>query len=225
MMQAAETAGITAMADALVASGSVSREQASQMLAAEIAAAGGNAGELPVEAGDLPLDANPGTLSEAPGAGQEATRSQPPPANPLAEIEIDPLFAPPDTPDGYQLTLNPKVPMTVADVQAVREWFHTLRLPQPIAQSLYSEVERMSRQEPDAAAIDRMNLQTMASLRQAWGERTDTMLGHARRLISEAAQTHPYLNTALARGPGSNAVVVRQLAEHAARLYAPERGA
>jgi len=101
----------------------------------------------------------------------------------------------------------------------VRGWFHTLRLPQPIAQSLYSEVERMSRQRPDAAAIDRMNGQTMASLRRAWGERTDTMLGYARRLIDDAAQVHPGIKAALMQGPGSNPVVVRQLAEHAARLY------
>jgi len=261
MMQAAETAGITAMADALVASGSVSREQASQMLAAEIAAAGGNASDQPdgaptaafgaqpaatagaaqrgatpasaatpgnpgkdariragkhADAGNAPADA---AAAAAPYADPAANPAQPSPANPLAEIEIDPLFAPPDNPDGYHLTLNPKVPMTVADVQAVREWFHTLRLPQPIAQSLYSEVERMSQHRPDAAAIDRMNTQTLASLRRAWGERTDTMLGHARRLIDDAAQVHPGIKAALKQGPGSHPVVVRQLAEHAARLY------
>jgi len=77
----------------------------------------------------------------------------------------------------------------------------------------------MSQHRPDAAAIDRMNTQTLASLRRAWGERTDTMLGHARRLIDDAAQVHPGIKAALKQGPGSHPVVVRQLAEHAARLY------
>ena len=259
MMQAAETAGITAMADALVASGSVSRADASRMLAAEIAAADGGAvpgdayGATPAGAAtaadasnaafaranaaagttNAPAGAPSSALRDvnpAPGQGTDRDAEHPgstlaTPANPLAEIEIDPLFAPPDTPDGYHLTLNPSVPMTVADVQAVREWFHTLRLPQPIAQSLYSEVERMSRERPDAAAIDRMNQHTMATLRRAWGERTDTMLGHAQRLIDDAAQVHPGIKAALKQGPGSNPLVVRQLAEHAARLYAPKPGA
>jgi hypothetical protein len=101
----------------------------------------------------------------------------------------------------------------------VRQWFHTLRLPQPIAQSLYSEVERMSQRPPTPAEIDRMTADTSAQLRRTWGERTDTMLSHARRLVDAAAQTHPQLKPTLARGPGSNPVVVRQLAEHAARLY------
>ena len=138
---------------------------------------------------------------------------------PLADIQIDPLFAPPATPEGHQLTLNPAVKMDVADVQAVRTWFHTLRLPQSIAQSLYSEAERMSLNPPDDAAITRMNAATMSELTRAWGERTNTMMGYAKRLIDEAAQTHPYLKTALSRGPGSHPAIVRQLAEHAARLY------
>lgn len=109
--------------------------------------------------------------------------------------------------------------MDVADVQAVRGWFHTLRLPQPIAQSIYSEVERMSMRPPAESDLARMNAATMSELTHAWGERTGTMMGHAKRLIDEAAQTHPYLKTALQRGPGSHPAIVRQLAEHAARLY------
>jgi hypothetical protein len=45
------------------------------------------------------------------------------------------------------------------------------------------------------------------------------MLGQAKRLIDTAARRHPGLKAALARGPGSNPLVVRQLAEHAERLY------
>jgi hypothetical protein len=138
---------------------------------------------------------------------------------PLFSRHPDPLFAPPETPQGYQLTLNPAVKMEVAEVEAVRGWFHTLRLPQPIAQSIYSEVERMSLSPPDDAAIARMNASTMSELTRAWGERTNTMMAYARRLIDSAAQTHPYLKTALSRGPGSHPAIVRQLAEHAARLY------
>jgi len=115
--------------------------------------------------------------------------------------------------------------MDVQDIAAVRGWFHTLRLPQPIAQSIYSETERMSRHSPpDAAALDRLTASTRAELARAWGQNTDTMLGHARRLIDAAAHQHPGIKSALARGPGSNPLIVRQLAEHAARLYgaAPE---
>jgi hypothetical protein len=143
----------------------------------------------------------------------------------LATLPIDPLFAPPETPDGYHLQLDPAVPMDVQDIAAVRHWFHTLRLPQPIAQSIYSETERMSRQgPPDAAALDRLTASTRAELARTWGQNTDTMLGHARRLIDAAAHKHPGIKSALARGPGSNPLIVRQLAEHAARLYggAPE---
>ena len=165
MMQAAETAGLTAMADALVAAGSVSREQASQMLAAEISAADGTAapdtiglgpanhgpGAAPslllrggagsgtasgnsASPGNSSADGHPTSadgLTSASGTPDQPDPASPPAPNPLAEIEIDPLFAPPATPEGYKLEMNPAVPITVEEVQAVRGWFHTLRLPQP----------------------------------------------------------------------------------------------
>jgi hypothetical protein len=146
----------------------------------------------------------------------------------LAELQalpIDPLFAPPQTPDGYALELDPRVKMDPQDISAVRAWFHTMRLPQPIAQSIYSETERMHRAgAPSAAQIDRLTAQTRATLARAWGERTDAMLASARRLIDTAARAHPGLKAALARGPGSNPVIVRQLAEHAQRLYGGAAG-
>jgi hypothetical protein len=64
-----------------------------------------------------------------------------------------------------------------------------------------------------------MNAATLSELNRAWGERTEAMLGQAKRLIDTAARRHPGLKAALARGPGSNPLVVRQLAEHAERLY------
>jgi hypothetical protein len=272
------------MADALVASGRLTRESATQMLQAEIAAhdsahedamafassshastaapardaqgrwiAADAASASPAHGASptTPVRPEPGFrdgegrvthLSSAPGGSTGSPRTEEgsvtakDPAShitgdepqlsgveqdptPLADIQIDPLFAPPETPEGYQLTLSPGIKMDVADVQAVRGWFHTLRLPQPIAQSIYSEVERMSLNPPDQATIARMNAATMSELTRAWGERTPAMMAGAKRLIDEAAQTHPYLKTALQRGPGSHPAIVRQLAEHAARLY------
>jgi hypothetical protein len=146
----------------------------------------------------------------------------------LAELQalpIDPLFAPPQTPDGYALELDPRVKMDPQDISAVRAWFHTMRLPQSIAQSLYSETERMHRAGPPSASeIDRLTAHTRATLARAWGERTDAMLSGARRLVDTAARAHPGLKAALARGPGSNPVIVRQLAEHAQRLYGGAAG-
>ena len=43
----------------------------------------------------------------------------------------------------FLTTARPR-PAPVADVRAVQQWFHAMRLPAPIAQSIYSEVERMS---------------------------------------------------------------------------------
>jgi hypothetical protein len=208
------------MAEALVAAGHLTREQAAQMLREET-----DASADPLRALGAPLPPAPAAAAPTPG-GVTAPNEPTDPGDPLdlATLPIDPLFAPPETPDGYHLQLDPTVPMDVQDIAAVRHWFHTLRLPQSIAQSIYSETERMSRQPPDAAALDRLTASTRAELARAWGQNTDTMLGHARRLIDAAAHKHPGIKRALARGPGSNPLIVRQLAEHAARLYgaAPE---
>lgn len=227
-----EAAGLAAMADALVAHGKLSRESAAQMLDAELAAYRGEPSAVPALDAAAPTSFGASASSAQTEAGGEpsstsalSTASTDNEAGSDASFDDasfddpDPLFAPPETPEGYTLTLNPAVKMGVADIAEVRQWFHAMRLPAPIAQSLYSEVERMSMAPPDAAAITRMNTTTMSELTRAWGERTDTMLGHARRLIDTAAHKHPGLKTALARGPGSNPLVVRQLAEHAARLY------
>lgn len=234
-MQPNEAAGVNAMAEALVASGTVSREAAARMLASDMA------GEMPGEVTNSPagdestatgIATHADSMNEVALSGtahdqsvdrldDEASTGIAP--RRLADASIDPMFAPPAAPEDYRFEMRPATGMQPAHLRAVREWCHTARLPQAIAQSLYSEVERgaLRTTEPlTAAEIRTQNAAGLAELRRAWGERTGAMLGLSRRLVAEVGETHPQLIDFLdASGAESNPRVVRQLAEHAARIY------
>ena len=217
-MMTSEAAGVNAMAEALIASGSVTREAATQMLAAELGDADASA------TAEAPQDAmREGVAHDAAGAGDgagEDARDADGSPRTLADAPIDPLFAPPATPQDYRFEMQPATGMQPEQLRAVQRWCHGARLPQAIAQSLYSEVERGAHAPLTPAQLRAHNAAGLAELRRNWGERTGAMLGLGRRLVTEVGGTHPDLIDFLeSSGAGSNPRVVRQLAEHAARMY------
>lgn len=204
-----ESVAVAAMADALVSSGAMTRAEVDAGMAAD---------QIPV--------AEEGAGTAAPQPADEQKPASVP--DPLAGYEIDPAFAPPSSPDDYRFQTAVGHEIELDDIKAARQLFHTAKMPQGIAQQVFSEVERMHLEnrgeELSDAKLEMLNAQTMVQLRQAWGDRTDEMLGHGRRLVSEIAKTNPSIREFLdITGAGSNPVVVRQIAEHAARLYSSKR--
>ena len=218
-MTASETAGVNAMAEALIATGSVTREAATQMLAAELGDGDASASAEATQEAVREDAAHEAAGYEA-GHAKEA-RDVEGTSRTLADAPIDPLFAPPATPQDYRFEMQPASGVQPAQLRAVQQWCHSARLPQAIAQSLYSEVERGARAAPPTPAeLHAQSAAGLAELRRTWGERTGAMLGLGRRLVAEVGGTHPDLIDFLeSSGAGSNPRVVRQLAEHAARMY------
>jgi len=206
-----ESAAVAAMADALVASGAMTREQIDAGIAAD-------------EAG-IQLEANSATPEQQ--QASEPVQQQPQPG-PFDGYEVDPAFAPPSSPEGYSFQTQLNSGVEVADIKAAQSLFHAAKMPAPLAQALFSEVEKMAvtngGQEMSDLDLQMLSQRTMAQLHQAWGDRTDEMLAYGRRFVSEVAKSNSRVREFLeVTGAGSNPVVVRQIAEHAQRIYSSKR--
>jgi len=183
-----------AMADALVAGGHLTREQADQSVDLE---------ELTEQYPDA-------VVSETPLERKD----------PLSRInDLEPWADRPENPQRYQLSPTLET-MTTQDLAAVQDIFFDGRMPTTIAQTIWPEIEKLAAAPLSDADLVLMNASTLAAARSRWGTDTDNMIGMGQRLIRELSSKHPkLLETLEFTGAGSNQTVVFQCCEHAARLY------
>lgn len=204
------TQATAAMADALVQAGHMTREQIDAGMAQEQAAQATGEAITP---------------GDAPAAQQPANTSAAPPADdPLAGYEIDPIYGPPQSADGYRFSPSlHQAPIESAHVQELQKMAFSLKLPPAIAQQFYSEAERQG----SPMSSDEVTLLTNKTLSQAeswWPGKVKEMTDLGRRLIEDASKTSPRLKDFLLEtGLGSHPVYVRQICEHAARVYSSPR--
>lgn len=198
---------ISAMADALVERGVLTREQIDAGIAAE---------HISSDSGETaPTDGSTDPV-------QSATADPVP--DPLAGFEIDPAFAPPEDPNGYRF--QAMEPLEVEQVKHVNALFHAAKVPQVIAQQIYADVERLDKESAKLSDAEwkLMDQRCDVELRHAWGGRYDEMCGYFRRLVNDVAKVQPKIIPMLTETPASNsAVLIRQLAEHAERVYSNPR--
>ncbi|MCX7146212.1 MAG: hypothetical protein NT042_08435 [Sulfuritalea sp.] len=212
------SAVFSAMGAELVARGIVSQAELDAGMAAEATEAA---------AGDLPPSDGP-TLTPPPDDGTAAPEQASAP-NPLDGFDLDPVFAPPADPNAYRF--QTLAPLPIEDAKHVNALFHAAKIPQPIAAQIYADVERLDKQFAGMDKSPKLDAEwQLASqqcdlqLRQGWGERYEEMTGHFRRFVADVAKAQPKIIPLLTDSPASNsAVLIRQLAEHAARIYASPR--
>ncbi|MGR0114155.1 hypothetical protein [Ralstonia pseudosolanacearum] len=183
---------LRAMAAGLVDQGVLTAEQAEQSVAAELAMINGE------------------EVAQTPTARQEA----------LSGVnQLDPAFDRPGGPRDYSIHSVPKN-ASVADLAQIQEIAFDARLPKPIGDQLIEIVTASMHKPPSIEEIELTSRNTLAQTVQWWGKESSKMLGYGQRLVSEMGKKYPALIDALdCSGAGSDPRVVRQLCEHAARLY------
>jgi hypothetical protein len=133
---------------------------------------------------------------------------------------LDPMLDRPADPAAYDFT-GADGRFSIGYLTEVRQVVHAAHLPAGTARMVLEEVQRMAKAPPDESARDLMAAQTLADAERWWPGRSKEMIGHAQRLIDQLSGRFPGIKRDLASsGAGASPVVVRLLAEHAARLYA-----
>jgi hypothetical protein len=235
---------IQSLADHAVAAGTATRAQADAWIAADVAALNApdapmtpsqtaqaddfmqrraadlvSSGEMTQEQADAALKTWMGT--DAPSTPQQG-HQQPigPVADPFAGAQLDPGFGPPERPTEYRFDIpNPDV-MTVQELGWTQDVFHTAKMPTGIASQIFNTVMQLAQQPMEAAELGLMSQRTMAELRQTYGANTDAMTALGRRFVQDLDKARPGVIDMLNNsGAGSHPVVVRQIIEHAARVY------
>ncbi|MFJ1253350.1 hypothetical protein [Cupriavidus sp. CuC1] len=246
MMNEAE---IRTLADGAVAAGTATRADADAMIAADVAALNAqeppqtpsqaaaaddfmrrraddlvSRGEMTREQADAALTSwqQAATPSATPQQGHREAAG--PVVDPFAGVQLDPGFGPPEKPLDYRFELpNPDV-MSIEELAWTQEVFHVGKMPAGIAQQIFGAVAQLATQPRQDADIGLMGQKTMAELNQAYGANTDSMVALGRRFVDELDKARPGVRRMLDEsGAGSHPVVVRQIIEHAARLYRGKR--
>lgn len=196
------------MADALVERGIMTREELAAGMAAE----------------QVSEDVQPSTDGASPQQ-QAATQPNATSADdPLAVYEIDPIYGPPPSADGYRFAQSlHEAPIELAHVAEIQKMAFAMKLPPAIAQQFYSEAERLGNPIP-AAEVKLLTNKTLSQAESWWPGKVSEMVGMGRRLIDDATKVSPRLKEFLLNsGLGSHPVYVRQICEHAARVYSSPR--
>ncbi|QLB63469.1 hypothetical protein A9O66_14410 [Paraburkholderia caribensis] len=235
---------IQSLADHAVAAGTLSRSDADRMIAADVAAL--NAPDAPmtpsqtaqaddfmqrraadlVSSGQMTQEQADAALKTWMGVAASPTQQQGdqqvngPVADPFAGAQLDPGFGPPERPSEYRFDIpNPDV-MTVQELGWAQDVFMTAKMPVGISQQIFSTVMQLAQQPMDAADIDLMAHKTTAELQQVYGANTEAAVALGRRFVLELDKARPGVKDLLNNsGAGSHPVIVRQIIEHAARVY------
>jgi hypothetical protein len=198
----------SAMGQALVEQGIISQAELTAGLAAE---------QAEIDAAAQPDGKALTPDKPAIGNGELSVEALP---DPLGNFQLDPDFDRPAYWQDYKLQTSINQPLEISEAKEIQQMAHAARLPQGIAQHLFSTIERMGDQPMPSEKVEMLTRNTKVKLHETWGERTDEMVGYGRRLVDEVSRVHPKLRDVLElSGAGSDPVVVRQICEHAERIF------
>jgi hypothetical protein len=191
-------AGIAQRADELVRTGQMTQEQAQAALAAY------NAAPMPAD----------GPVS----AGEPAAPGAPAPT-PWENVELDAGFRPPARPEEYNFGLLTSEPLSIDQLRWCGEVAHAAKLPQGIAQQVFTEVADLARENLDETALNLLTANTLARLTTKWGDQTVAKIDAARSFVRDLDLVRPGILRLLDdSGAGSSPIVIEQLALHAERI-------
>lgn len=235
---------IATLADHAVAAGTMSRADADRMVAADIASLKApdapmtssqtaqaddfmqrraadlvSSGQMTQEQADAALKTR--MSLDSPSTPQQShQQASGPVADPFAGAQLDPGFGPPEKPTEYRFDIPSPDLMTVQELGWTQDMFHTAKMPPGIAQQIFDTVMQLAQQPMGSDELGLMSQRTMAELQQAYGPNADAMTALGRRFVQELDKARPGVIDMLNRsGAGSHPVVVRQIIEHAARVY------
>lgn len=191
-----EVRDLKAMADGLVKSGRLSREDADKLLAADV---------YSIETGD--------DLGELGELGLSKT------ADPLGETKLDPMFDRLSSPDLYRFPPLTSGNITPNELGAMRELAWQARVPLPIAHEMAAAADTYAAKQMTEAEIALLTKRTMADLNRRYGDETPAKVALAVRLVADVSKVNPAVRQLIGTGVGSDPVFVMQVIEHAARVY------